>query len=54
MFITLVNDRRTVTCTQELDPGRNDFETNVDITVDFNYRDDDEQEVLVKHLIDNT
>ena len=51
-FITMVNDRRTVTCTQELDPGRNDFETNVEITLDFNYRDDAEQEVLVKHLVD--
>ncbi|MBN4049101.1 hypothetical protein JYT91_00620 [archaeon AH-315-M20] len=53
-FITLVNNKRTVTCHQELDPGRNDFETNVDITLDFNYRDDVEREVLVKHLIGDT
>jgi len=51
-FITMVRDRRTVTCIQELDPGRNDFETNVDITLDFNYLDNEDQEVLVKHLID--
>ena len=50
-FITLVNGKRTVTCTQELDPDRNDFTKNVDITLDFNYRDDAEREVLVKHLI---
>ena len=51
-FVTMVSDRRTVTCTQELDPGRNDFETNVDITLDFNFLDNVDQEVLVKHLID--
>ena len=50
--ITLGKDRRTITCTQELDPNRNDFETNVDITLDFNYRDFADQEVLVKHLFD--
>jgi len=53
-FITLVNGKRTVTCTQELDPGRNDFETNVDITVDFNYQDFAERKVLVKHLLDES
>lgn len=52
-FISLVNGKRTVTCTQELDTGRNDFETNVEITVDFNYQDDVDQEVLVKHLVDS-
>lgn len=51
-FVTLVNNKRSVTCTQELDPGRNDFETNVEITVDFNYKDSVEKKVLVKHLID--
>ncbi|MBI2135027.1 hypothetical protein HYU09_03475 [Candidatus Woesearchaeota archaeon] len=49
-YITLVNGKRTVTCTQELDPGRNDFETNVEITLDFNYQDSVQQDVLVKHL----
>jgi hypothetical protein len=52
-FVTLVNKKRTVTCTQELDPGRNDFETNVEITADFNYEDSSEQKVLVKHLADS-
>ncbi|MCH9029164.1 MAG: hypothetical protein IH819_06015 [Bacteroidetes bacterium] len=51
-FVTLVDGRRGITCAQELDPGRNDFETNVEITADFNYRDNVEQEVLVKHLLD--
>jgi len=51
-FVTLVTNKRSVTCTQELDPGRNDFETNVEITVDFNYKDSVEKKVLVKHLID--
>jgi|TARA_Y100000310_G_scaffold343863_1_gene453550 hypothetical protein len=52
-YVTLVNGKRTVTCHQELDSGRNDFETNVDITLDFNYRDNVEREVLVKHLLDS-
>jgi hypothetical protein len=46
--------RRTVTCLQELDSDRQDFETNVDITLDFNYRDDVDEEVLVKHLVDSS
>jgi len=50
-YINLVDGRRTVTCIQELDAGRNDFETNIDITLDFNYLDYTEQEVLVKHMI---
>ena len=49
--ITLMNGKKTVTCTQELDPGRNDFETNVEITLDYNYRDSVQQDVLVKHLV---
>jgi len=50
-FINIHDGRRTVTCRQPLDSGRNDFETNVDITLDFNYLDFTETEVLVKHLI---
>ena len=50
-FITLVNEKRTITCTQELDRGRNDFETNVEITLDYNYQDSAQQDVLVKHLV---
>jgi len=50
-YVTLVDGRRTVTCTQELDPGREDFETNVDITLDFNYQDYAQREVLVKRIV---
>ena len=53
-YVTLVDGKRTITCTQELDSGRNDFETNVDITLDFNYNDITEEQVLVKHLIGNS
>jgi hypothetical protein len=52
-YITMVDGRRTVTCTQELDPGRNDFETNVEITLGYNIKDFEQREVLVKHLVDN-
>ncbi|MAH33067.1 hypothetical protein CL615_01620 [archaeon] len=53
-FVTMNQGRRTVTCLQELDSDRQDFETNVDITLDFNYRDDVDEEVLVKHLVDSS
>ena len=53
-YITLMNGKRAVTCTQDLDPGRNDFETNVEITLDYNYRDSVQQDVLVKHLVGNS
>jgi len=46
---TLVNGKRTVTCTQVLDPS--DFVAPVTITVDFNYLDSIQKEVLVKHLV---
>lgn len=49
--VRLVNGRRTVTCTQTLASDRTDFKRNVDITLDFNYLDSTDQEVLVKHLI---
>jgi len=52
-FVKLVNGRRTVTCTQTLDIGRIDFKKSIDITLDFNYLDSVDQEVLVKHLIDS-
>lgn len=51
-FITLVDGKRTVTCTQELEPGRSDFETNVQVTADFNYKDSVQRDVLVKHIIE--
>ena len=49
--VTLVDGKRSVTCTQDLDPNRNDFEKVLDITLDYNYRDDKETRVLVKHLV---
>jgi len=49
--VKLVNGKRTITCTQELDAGRADFKKTVDITVDFNYLESADTEVLVKHLI---
>ncbi|MBS3103013.1 hypothetical protein J4458_06250 [Candidatus Woesearchaeota archaeon] len=52
--VTLVSGKRTVTCTQDLDPNRNDFEKPMEITLDYNYNDDKETKVLVKHLIDNS
>jgi len=50
-YISLVSGKRTVTCAQDLDPGRNDFTKNVEITLDFNYRDDVSRDILVKHLV---
>lgn len=49
--VTLVSGKRSVTCTQDLDPGRNDFEKPIEIRLDYNYNDDKETKVLVKHLI---
>jgi len=46
--VNLVGGKRTVTCTQ-VTPN-NDFIQPVDITVDFNYLDSTDKEVLVKHL----
>ena len=48
--VQLVNVKRTVTCTQDLDTTRSDFERNIDITLNFNYLDSVERKVLVKHL----
>jgi len=49
--IKLVNGKRTITCTQDLAASRTDFTKTVDITVDFNYLDNVDKEILVKHLI---
>jgi hypothetical protein len=49
--VKLVNGKRTITCTQNLDPGRSDFQKPVEITVDFNYLESADTEVLVKHLV---
>ncbi len=49
--VTLVNGRRTITCTQDLPSSRSDYKKNVDITIDFNYLDSVDKGVLVKHLL---
>ena len=49
--VRLVDGERTITCTQNLESGRNDFKRGINIVVDFNYLDKVDKEVLVKHLI---
>ena len=51
--LTLVDGKRTVTCTQNLEEDRTDFKKNIDINVKFNYLENVDQEVLVKHLVDD-
>ena len=51
--VILVGGKRSITCTQDLDTGRNDFEKPIEISLDYNYNDDKETSVLVKHLIDS-
>jgi hypothetical protein len=50
--VKLVNGRKTIVCTQTLQPStsRQDFEKTVDVRVDFNYFDSIEKRVLVKHI----
>ena len=50
--VKLIDGRRTITCTQNVSSIQNDLKKVVDITLDFNYLDNVDQEVLVKHLID--
>ncbi len=50
--VTLVNGKRTITCTQTLASSRSDFKRPVDINVSFNYLSSVDKEVLVKHLVD--
>ncbi|MBU90484.1 hypothetical protein CMO94_02985 [Candidatus Woesearchaeota archaeon] len=50
--VKLVNGKRTITCTQDLDTGRTDFKKSADITLDFNYLSSTDERILVKHLID--
>lgn len=52
-YVTLINGRRTITCTQDLSGSRSDYKKNVDITLDFNYLDSIDTGVLVKHLLDS-
>lgn len=50
--VRLVNGKRTITCTQEVDSLGVDLERNVDINVKFDYLDKAERKVLAKHLKD--
>jgi len=52
--LILVDGKRTVTCTQNLEESRTDFKKNIDINVKFNYLENVDQEVLVKHLVDDS
>jgi len=53
-LLTLVDGRRTVTCTQNLEESRTDFKKNININVAFNYLTNVDKEVLVKHLADES
>ena len=50
--VKLVSGRRTITCTQTLKADRTDFKKAVNINLTFNYLENVDREVLVKHLID--
>ena len=49
--ITLINEKRTITCTQEFEDDTSDFKKPVDIILDFNYLDGADKKILVKHLV---
>jgi hypothetical protein len=48
-FVKMYGENRIVSCTQEVDTD-SDYETSVDITLTYDYRDDTETTVLVKHI----
>ena len=50
--VKLVNGRRTITCTVELVPDRNDFEKVIGINLKYNVLDSKDTTILVKHLAD--
>ncbi|MFH0868534.1 MAG: hypothetical protein V1831_04440 [Candidatus Woesearchaeota archaeon] len=50
-FVKLVGGKRTITCTQILNEV-GDYKKAVDITLEFNYLDSVDKEILVKHLLD--
>ena len=51
-FVKLSNGMRSIFCTLELSPDRSDFEKELKVTLDYNYEDDKDTVVLVKHLMD--
>ncbi|MBI2652175.1 hypothetical protein HYX00_01810 [Candidatus Woesearchaeota archaeon] len=50
--VTLINNKRTLTCTAELAQTRTELEKNLEITLSYNVLDNNEKKVLVKHLAD--
>ena len=50
-LVKLIDGRRTITCTQDISSVQNDLKKVVDIILDFNYLDNVDRVVLVKHLI---
>ncbi len=53
-IVKLINGKRTITCTLDLPSTRADFIKPIDITVDFNYLQNADKEVLVKHILTDT
>lgn len=49
-FVKLSQGIRPVFCTLTLSPDRSDFEKELRITLDYNYEDDRDKIILVKHL----
>lgn len=52
--VTLVSNKRTLTCTADLNTNRIDLEKPFDITLSYNILDNKETKVLVKHLADTS
>jgi len=53
-IVTLVNNKRTITCTVDLSPDRTELEKVIEITLNYNVLATKETKVLVKHLADTT
>ena len=51
--VKLINGKRTITCTLDMPTTRTDFIKPVDITVEFNYAQNVDKEILVKHILTN-
>ena len=49
--VRLVDGKRTITCTQDLSQSPGEYKKSVDITLNFNYLDSAQKEILVKHLL---
>lgn len=50
-YINLYDSKRTITCTQDIDPP-SDREKIVRIDLEYDYEEDTQTKVIVKHLID--